>query len=88
MQMHDVLNDYQAAHFTGEWKFNQRNGKGNMSWPDGSKFEGEWLNDQRVKGKLVMPDHNVYEGEFRNDKFHGVGKINYTREGLSFECIY
>tara|TARA_B110000285_G_C14967157_1_gene534670 strand:- start:527 stop:751 length:225 start_codon:yes stop_codon:yes gene_type:complete len=36
----------------------------------------------------MMPDQNVYEGEFRDDKFHGVGKITYLREGLSFECIY
>jgi hypothetical protein len=35
-----------------------------------------------------MPDHNIYEGEFRNDKFHGVGKMTYMREGLSFECIF
>lgn len=51
-----------------------------MNWPDGSKFEGEWLNDKRVRGKLQMPDNNIYEGEFRNDKFHGVGKITYLRE--------
>ena len=29
-----------------------------MSWPDNSRFEGDWSNDCRIKGKLFMPDHN------------------------------
>lgn len=80
--------DYQQAKFDGEWKLNKRNGHGSMVWPDGSRFEGEWRNDERVQGKLVMPDHNVYEGHFRNDKFHGIGKITYDRDGTSFEGIF
>ena len=31
-----------------------------MVWPDGSMFDGEWRNDERVVGKLTMPDENVY----------------------------
>jgi hypothetical protein len=34
-----MLND-QPATFTGEWKFNKRNGYGEMEWPDKSKYEG------------------------------------------------
>jgi hypothetical protein len=51
-----------------------------MTWPDGSSFAGDWLNDSRVNGKLTMVDGNIYEGHFRNDKLHGVGKITYKRE--------
>ncbi len=36
-----------------------------------------------------MPqDHNEYEGSFKDDKFEGIGKINYTREGLTFEGLF
>jgi hypothetical protein len=59
-----------------------------MEWPDGSEYEGEWLNDARLKGSLIMPDKNKYIGEFRNDKFHGIGKIEYLREQLSFEGLF
>ena len=59
-----------------------------MTWPDNSKFEGEWNNDFRVYGRLEMADHNVYEGWFKSDQFHGVGKISYEREGLMYEGIF
>ena len=87
-QFNDLLNDYQPAKFVGEWKFNKRNGQGTMTWPDNSKFEGEWSNDFRVFGKLEMPDHNIYEGFFKSDQFHGVGKIHYEREGLVYEGMF
>jgi len=59
-----------------------------MTWPDNSRFEGDWSNDCRVRGKLFMPDHNVYEGTFKNDKLHGLGKITYDRDGLVYEGIF
>jgi len=87
-QYNDVIMDYQQARFDGGWQRNKRYGYGSMTWPDGSRFEGEWRNDERVRGKLVMPDHNIYEGAFRHDKFHGVGKITYDRDGTAFEGIF
>lgn len=65
-----------------------RNGYGVMSWPDGTVFEGEWLNDERNYGKQTMTDNNIYEGSFQNDKFHGVGKITFTREQMTFEGLF
>ena len=87
-QYSDIIMDYQKCLFEGDWKFNKRNGYGVMTWPDNSRFEGEWSNDCRTKGKLFMPDHNEYQGSFRNDKLHGIGKIIYDREGIVFEGIF
>lgn len=59
-----------------------------MLWPDGTRYEGHWLQDERHHGKQTMTDQNEYEGQFRNDKFHGVGKIAFTREQLTFEGLF
>ena len=88
-QFSEIIMDYQPAKYVGRWRFNKRNGHGVMTWPDGSKYEGEWSNDCRVQGKLFMPqDHNEYEGSFKDDKFEGIGKITYTREGITFEGLF
>jgi hypothetical protein len=58
--MNDVIMDYQQAKYVGAWKLNKRQGPGKMVWPDGSMFDGEWRNDERVLGKLTMPDENIY----------------------------
>jgi hypothetical protein len=78
----------ELAKFEGMWKFNQRNGPGKMVWPDGSKYEGEWVNDQRTFGKLLMVDQNVYEGNFKDEKFHGKGKLTLIRDDMVVECIF
>ncbi len=32
-----------GAVYIGEWKNGQRDGKGTQIWPDGSKYEGDWV---------------------------------------------
>ena len=44
-QFNEIIMTNETAKFEGIWKFNARNGKGSMVWPDGSKFEGTWVND-------------------------------------------
>lgn len=87
-QFNELLQSTQESTYEGNWKLNQRSGYGVMLWPDGTRFEGQWLNDERHHGKQTMTDQNVYEGEFQNDKFHGVGKITFTREQLTFEGLF
>ena len=65
-----------------------RNGYGVMTWPDGTVFQGEWHNDQRYQGKQTMTDNNIYEGDYQNDKYHGIGKITYTHEKMTFEGLF
>jgi hypothetical protein len=87
-QYNDVISQYVPARFEGEWKFNKRNGYGEMEWPDKSKFSGLWSNDCRVQGKLEMPDDNVYDGHFQHDLMHGLGKITYVRDNLEYEGLF
>ena len=61
-QFNEIIMTNETAKFEGIWKFNARNGKGSMVWPDGSKFEGTWVNDKRSHGILIMVDQNIYEG--------------------------
>lgn len=32
-----------GAVYIGEWKNGLRDGKGTQIWPDGSKYEGDWV---------------------------------------------
>lgn len=51
-----------------------RNGRGVQVWEDGSRYEGEWINDRACgKGKLVHGNGDVYEGEWKDDKANGYG---------------
>ena len=87
-QFNELIQSQQESTYEGSWKLNQRSGYGVMLWPDGTRYEGQWLNDQRLHGKQTMTDQNEYEGQFQNDNIHGVGKITFTREQLSFEGLF
>ena len=65
----------EQGEYEGQWRRDARDGYGVMKWADGSRFEGEWKDDQRRRGRMVMADGAVYEGEFRNDRFHGAGTL-------------
>lgn len=48
-----------------------------MKWRDGSKFEGEWRNDERLKGKMTFSDsQSSYTGSFNEDLYNGIGEIS------------
>ena len=61
-------------------------GKGLFSWPDGRKYDGEYLNDKKHGfGIFTFKDGRVYEGEWENGKQHGRGrykKKNLVKEGI------
>ena len=51
-------------------------GKGRHTYPDGTYFEGEWLEGGRVRGKLVAGDgSSEYTGGWRGDQRHGHGVL-------------
>ena len=68
--------------YWGQWNRDtgHREGQGTQIWKDGSKFTGEWDQDQvGGKGRLIHQDGDVYEGTWLNNKAHGRGtysKIN------------
>ena len=59
----------------GEWKHDRREGKGKMSYLNGSSFEGTWKNDQPSNGTLTMTNGCLYLGDLKNGKFHGFGQL-------------
>lgn len=64
------------AKYTGEWLINTdiRQGRGTQVWPDGSMYEGYWVDSKANKsGRLIHADGDVYEGDWENDKAHGKG---------------
>jgi len=57
-----------------KWKNGLRDGKGVQTWPSGSKYEGDWVEDQsNGKGKLTHANGDIYEGDWINDKANGEG---------------
>ena len=52
------------------------NGKGTLTWPDGIKYVGEFVNDNREgRGVQTWPNGSKYAGQWRADKKHGKGEL-------------
>ena len=56
--------------YYGLWHANKMEGHGVYNWPDGSRYEGDFVNDlkQGCDSKYFWPDGCTYEGEYMNDK--------------------
>ena len=69
---------YDRSYYVGNFKNDQRSGKGLEVYPDQSKYEGEYLNDLRDGfGSMTWVNGRVYTGEFRNDIVEGQGTCVY-----------
>ena len=65
-----------SARYEGEWLIGTqiRQGRGIQVWPDGSMYEGYWMdNKANGKGRLIHADGDVYDGSWKDDKAHGYG---------------
>ena len=62
---------------TGCIKGNCVNGKGTFIWPNGDRYEGDWVNGQRTgQGKYFYSSGGgVYTGEWKNNNRHGEGTM-------------
>ncbi|WP_350285853.1 hypothetical protein [uncultured Croceitalea sp.] len=61
-------------HYVGQVKHKKANGIGIALLDTGSRYEGEWLDNQRHgKGSFYWPDGEHYEGAYENDKRNGLG---------------
>lgn len=56
---------------------------GVMTYPDGTRYEGAWVDGQREgQGCCEFPDGSRYEGEFHQGKFHGHGQLVWSDGGF------
>jgi len=64
--------------YDGEWQDGEWHGQGTMTWYNGDKYVGSYVNDKREGlGKHTWPDGHEYDGEWRNSNTHGVGIWTY-----------
>ena len=60
--------------YYGEWKGEERYGRGVQQWLDGSRYEGYFIDGKaNIKGKLFHSNGDTYDGEWRNNKANGYG---------------
>jgi len=56
------------------------NGKGEYSWPDGTRYEGDWKNGKmHGSGAYFSPSGNRYEGQFNDGMFNGFGTYTWNK---------
>lgn len=62
-----------------------REGPGIITWPDNTRYEGEWRNDKAEgKGRLYHADGDVYTGDWKQDKTDGMG-VYVHADGTRYE---
>lgn len=62
----------------------KRNGYGMQEWPDGSKYEGEYINNlKHDTGVFTWPNGEFYKGSFFRDCRHGNGMYSWP-DGSKF----
>ena len=67
--------------YDGEWDIttNRQHGRGAQEYPDGSYYEGAWVQGQvSGKGRLIHADGDVYVGDWVNGQAHGFGEYTHT----------
>lgn len=74
--------------YKGQWnkRTGEREGLGLQFWPDGSKYEGQWLRGQAFgKGRMTHANGDVYEGQWRADKAQGFGVFVDSQSDAKYE---
>ena len=62
--------------------FSRLYNKANKVWPDNSRYQGMWAEDQmHGLGKLIHSDGDVYEGEWAYDMATGHGDYKHMGGG-------
>ncbi|KPI84569.1 hypothetical protein ABL78_6385 [Leptomonas seymouri] len=75
--------------YTGEYKENQREGRGVYWWSKANAlYSGEWFRNMRHgHGRMVYPDGSRYIGRWVSGKRSGIGRYVY-RDGSSYDGMW
>jgi len=72
--------------YMGQMKNEMREGLGIQVWPDGSRYEGIWLNNKaNKKGRLIYSDGDFNFGDWKDDKKFGKGKFVHFDGAATYE---
>ena len=74
--------------YAGEWREGLRHGDATYEWPSGSKFKGQFVDDEMVHGFYKTASGNEYLGDFMNGLRHGKGKAKFKKNGGSYDGEY
>ena len=65
---------FSSVSWSGCVQGNCANGQGVYTWPDGSKYVGQWKDDKRNgQGTLTLSSGEKYVGQWKDDKRNGQG---------------
>ena len=60
--------------YQGHHKDGKSEGYGVSTWPDGHKYEGQWLNDlMNGEGVFHFADGRLYQGHYKDGRKEGYG---------------
>ena len=67
---------YDDMKYVGEWKENEYNGQGTLSFSNGVNYVGEWRNGNlNGYGTVIFPNGVKYVGELKDSKYNGQGTL-------------
>jgi hypothetical protein len=81
--------DFQDQNDEDFEKFSYREGDGIMTYSNGDKYNGRWLNDKREgEGDITYTNGDKYNGRWVEDKRQGEGSMTYGDGTPSFTGIW
>jgi len=76
--------------YDGDWKFDQRDGKGKCIYDKGiGEYEGDWKTDMRHgKGVMLITNEYEYEGRWKDDREDGKGTAKYLQTNETYVGLF
>ena len=65
--------------YEGEWKNDDREGKGILNYKNGDRYDGEWKNDKR-EGKGIL----YYNKDDYRDREEGIWEYDKIKKGKAY----
>ena len=76
--------------YTGQWKYDKKNGEGILYKNDNMIYNGQWLNDAfHGFGELYFEDGKTeYQGEWNDNKKNGNGIQYYKNGNMQYQGMW